>query len=91
MTTDGENPDRHTEPILADVDRILNSIQENYGLTRSQAIHCLQGMAYALEELGPGDPGLKERFYNYVGDSADCFEDWALKVGRDVIGWRDHA
>lgn len=84
-----ENPDRFTDPMLAEVDKILVAIEANYGLSRSEAISCLKNMAYALEVYRPGDEGLREAFVREVEDSANDFQHWAIKVGQNVFGWED--
>jgi hypothetical protein len=76
--------------MLAEVDRILTGIEANYGLTRREAIGCLQDMASALEGYRPGDSLPVGEFEKTVELSASCFETWALKVGPKVFGWRDH-
>lgn len=91
MTTPAENPNQYTEPMLDGVHEILTAIQENYGLTRGEAIGCLTAMAGSLETRLPGDPDLVQAFHQSVENHADGFEEWAFKVGVNVIGWKDHA
>lgn len=91
MTTSADHPSQHTEPMLAEVDKILAAIEANYGLSRAEAIGCLEAMAVTLHSSRPGDADLVGNFHRAVELSADSFEPWALKVGRDVLGWRNHA
>jgi hypothetical protein len=77
--------------MLAEVNKILAAIEANYGLTRSEAVGCLEAMAITLHRGRPGDADLVDNFGKAVEMYGDSFEPWALKVGRDVLGWRDHA
>lgn len=79
-------PDISSEGFLEEVDRLLHTLQNGYGLTRPEAIECLHAMAIALESFKPGDPGLEAEWHSIVGDRVDDFESWAEKVDRAICG-----
>ena len=83
------NPNFNDERAMEDVDRVLTSIQDGYGLTRDEAVSCLHRMAIALTVFKPGDPGLQARFHRYVADGVDDFQTWAEKVNEAILSWGD--
>lgn len=87
MTKPIGNPDFSSERAMGEIDKILTSIMEGYGLSRSEAVGCLEWMAVALTEFRPGDPGLEAAFHRHVEDSMDNFEPWAEKVNKAILSW----
>lgn len=86
MTKPTENSD-FTKRVLKDVDRVLPFIEDGWGLTRSQAVECLESLSVALEDTKAGGPEVEAAFHDEVGRGMNNFESWANKVNETIRVW----
>lgn len=75
-------PDFSSEEALEATEKILVSLEAGYGLSRTDAVHCLMRMVICLDDFRPGDPGLEAAFHGAVIDGVNNFESWAEQVDR---------
>jgi hypothetical protein len=73
------------EPIYQNLKSILGAVQKAYGLTRGQAVECLQLMVEATRDDASEVVEIGARFDWGVLAAVDRGEQWAIKVEQAIL------